>query len=315
MHAVSIMTGSSCSTRDHAPFAEQWAPGAQPETAIWRKISEIAVQFFTVRTLGMCSTRDCITGNNIKHGWPSDHAPFAEQSVSRDQPETALRGTISNMADQVTMLLLQNNGCHVINQRLRYGEQYQTWLTKWPCSFCRTMGVTWSTRDCVTGNNIKHGWPSDHAPFAEHGCHVINQRLRYGEQYQTWLTKWPCFFCRTMGVTWSLINQRLRYGEQYQTWLTKWPCSFCRTMGDMCSTRDCVTGNNIKYGWPSDHPPFAEQWVTRAQPETALRETILNMADYEFAICQLLKHISGPALMSTVHLHFCLLEIAIFKNR
>ncbi len=73
--------------------SEQQASRAQPETAIWGTISEMVVQAFPVRKIGsMCSTRDYIMGNNIINGSP--------------------------------IFSRQNNGLHVLNQTLQYGEQY-----------------------------------------------------------------------------------------------------------------------------------------------------------------------------------------------
>jgi hypothetical protein len=75
----------------------------------------MAVHAFPVRTIGSTwSTRDCKMGNNIKK---ADHVLYAEQLDPRAQTKTAKWVTISNVADQVTMLLLQNNGLRVLNQR------------------------------------------------------------------------------------------------------------------------------------------------------------------------------------------------------
>ncbi len=342
--------------------SEQWAPRAQPETAPWGTISEMAVHTFPVRTIGfVCSTRDCNTENNIKHGgpifssqnnglhmlnhrlqfweqyqtWPSklfeseqwaqcskpetaiweqyqiwrSNLFQSEQWAPSAQLETVLKGTISNMAVQSSLV---RKMLHVLNQRLHYGEQYQTWLSnllqseKWApraqletvlkgtisnmavqSSPVRKMGSTCSTRDCVKGNNIKHGGPifssqKNGSTCSTRDC-ITGNNIKHGG---------PIFSSQKNGL--HVLNQRLHYGEQYQTWRS----------------------NLLQ----------SEKWAPRAQPETALREIISNMvayalcdlrtnihktyADFQngtrpkicgFAVCRLLKPISGPPLMDTVH--------------
>jgi hypothetical protein len=134
VHAFSVRTmGSTCSTRycnigeQYQTWrstlfqSEQWAPRAQPDTAIRGTISKIAVRAFQSEQWALCAQpdRDCNMGNNIRNGGP--------------------------------IFSSQNNRLHMLNQRLQNWEQYQTWQTKITCSFCRTMGSTCSTRDCITG--------------------------------------------------------------------------------------------------------------------------------------------------------------------
>jgi hypothetical protein len=158
--------------------SEQWAPRAQLDTVLQGTISDMAVQSFPIRTMGsMCSTRHCVTGNNIRHGGP--------------------------------IFSSQNNGLHVLNQRLQYEEQYQKWRSnlfqseQWAPRAqpetaiwgtvseiavqafpLRTMSSTCSTRECNMWNNIINSGPSFSSQ--NNGLNVLNQRLRYGEQYQTW---------------------------------------------------------------------------------------------------------------------------------
>jgi hypothetical protein len=153
--------------------SEQWASRAQPETAIRRTISNMAVQPFPVIIMGStCSTPRLQYGEQYQK-WQSN--------------------------------LYQSE--HVLNQRLHYREQYQTWWStlfrseQWDPraqpetaiwgtisemavqSFpVRTMGSTCSTRDCITGK-IKHGSPR-FPVRTNYGLHVLNQGLQYGEQYQ-----------------------------------------------------------------------------------------------------------------------------------
>ncbi len=50
------------------------------------------------------------------------HALFAEEWAQRAQPETAMRNNIRNGGP---IFSGQNNGLHVLNQRLQNEEQYQ----------------------------------------------------------------------------------------------------------------------------------------------------------------------------------------------
>jgi hypothetical protein len=86
------------------------------------------------------------------HTWPTMVFP-SEQWAPHAQPETAIWGTISNMAVDA----FQSEQWALLNQRLHNREQYQ------------------------------HGGPRFSSQI--NGCHVLDQRLQNREQYQTWLTK------------------------------------------------------------------------------------------------------------------------------
>jgi hypothetical protein len=115
-------------------------------------------------------------------------------------------------------------------------------------------GSSSSTRDCKIGNNITHGRPWS---FHQNNLlHVLDQKLHYREQYQTWQ---------------SNIFQSEQWVQSFPV-RTMGPISFpVRTMGSSCSSRDCNMGNNIKM---ANHALFAEQLDPHAQPGTAIRGTV-----------------------------------------
>jgi hypothetical protein len=162
-------------------------------------ISNMAVHAFPVRTMGStCSTRDCNMGNNIKHGG----AHFSSE----------------------------NNGLHVLNQRLQYRRTISNMAVHaFPV---RTMGSTCSTRYC----NI-------------------------GQQYQTWRStlfqseQWAPH-AQPETATWGTISNMAVHAFPV------------RTMGSTCSTRDCNIGEQYQT-WRSTLFQ-SEQWAPRAQPDTAI---------------------------------------------
>ncbi len=230
-------------------------------------ISEMAVQSFSVRSMcSKCSTWEHNMENIIKHkSWPTMQAVTIMTGSSSSTRDCKIGNNITHGRP---WSFHQNNGLHMLNQRLQYGEQYQTWrstLSSQNNGLCstrdcitgnninmvvhafpvRSMGATCSTRDCKIENNIKHGWPSDHAPFAELWAPRAQPENVIWEQYQTWQSslfqseQWPPrAHCSTRDCN---MGNNIKHGS---------PRFSSQNNHSTCSTRDCNIGNNIRNGGP-----------------------------------------------------------------